>query len=79
MPKTVPAPNVGIAQPVVNNVISPAEKEEMLMEKLQKLDDFYKKGLIDQEEYDAKKQDILKELSIADLKIKEFYRIKIGE
>jgi len=24
-------------------------------------------------------QDILKELSIADLKIKEFYRIKIGE
>ena len=26
-----------------------------------------------------KVQDILKELSIADLKIKEFYRIKIGE
>jgi elongation factor Ts len=24
-------------------------------------------------------QDIVKELSIADLKIKEFYRIKIGE
>jgi elongation factor Ts len=31
--------------------------------------------------YGAKKkvQDIVKELSIADLKIKEFYRIKIGE
>jgi len=26
-----------------------------------------------------KVQDIVKELSIADLKIKEFYRIKIGE
>ena len=26
-----------------------------------------------------KVQDVLKELSIADLKIKEFYRIKIGE
>ena len=31
--------------------------------------------------YGTKKKvkDILKELSIADLKIKEFYRIKIGE
>ena len=28
---------------------------------------------------EKKVQDIVKELSIADLKIKEFYRIKIGE
>ena len=33
----------------------------------------------EEKNYEKKVQDVLKELSVADLKIKEFYRIKIGE
>ncbi len=38
------------------------DKEQRIIAKLKKLDDFYKKGLIDQEEYELKKKEILKEL-----------------
>ena len=50
------------AQPVVNENLSPADKEQRIIARLEKLEDFFKKGLIDQEEYEAKKKDILKEL-----------------
>jgi hypothetical protein len=50
------------AQPTANENLSPDDKEQRIMVKLKKLEDFYKKGLIDQEEYEAKKKDILKEL-----------------
>lgn len=50
------------AQPAANENLSPDDKEQRIMVKLEKLKDFYKKGLIDQEEYEAKKKDILKEL-----------------
>ncbi|MGR3218412.1 MAG: hypothetical protein ACUZ8H_01160 [Candidatus Anammoxibacter sp.] len=50
------------SQPPANKNLSPAEKEEQIMAKLKKLEDFFKKDLIDQEEYEAKKREILKEL-----------------
>jgi len=50
------------AQPAANENLSSDDKEQRIMVKLKKLEDFYKKGLIDQEEYEAKKKDILKEL-----------------
>ncbi len=49
-------------QPVAKENLNQDDKEQRIMAKLKKLEDFYKKGLIDEEEYEAKKKKILMEL-----------------
>ncbi len=49
-------------QPTANESLRSNDKEQRIMIKLKKLEDYYKKGLIDQEEYETKKKEILDEL-----------------
>ncbi len=49
-------------QSAANENLRSDDKEQRIMVKLKKLEDYYKKGLIDQEEYETKKKEILDEL-----------------